>query len=133
MADGGVIVDDAGAQVTRIWQHKSPMHQRAAMDDLEEPNIVTINGVQLSTFVVRAGADVCSGANVSSAVVTADNTTLTIQNKGNDVTITTTAALQREDDASVYFKNGKITDVKIDNFATGLTINGDTTVILRFA
>lgn len=133
MADGGVIVDDAGAQVTRIWQHRSPMHQRAAMDDLEQSKTVTINGVQLRTYVVRAGATVVCGTMVSSAVVTADNTTLTIQNQGSDVTITTTAALQREDDASVYFKDGKIKDVTINNKATGLTINGDTTVILRFS
>jgi hypothetical protein len=93
MADGGgVIIDDAGAVQTRIFQHTDRILSRADMSNLTNGLPVSIRGVQLRGYMLKNFGAVSFGA-VNTAVVTATDgssvtLTLSVSNSGgNAITI----------------------------------------------
>jgi hypothetical protein len=139
MADGGVIIDDAGAQKTHIWFYDQYMENRV------QKNLKTTTvkiGSKLTAFLIKysppdkldCGLD---AASVSEIVITYKNVEenkLTISNNSGQVAIVSSKDFSGSD---VYVGDGNITSIKFTS-TTGATqekamSNHRHTLILTYA
>ena len=118
MADGGVIIDDAGAQETRIWRHRDKMHLRAPMLGLTDAKPFRIDSAQLRAYAIKADNNWQTGLSPKSVKVTAnDGSTLTIANGKTYVEISPSVALkdgESIDEAFVYRLGSAIATILVD-------------------
>src|SRR5438045_859125 len=96
MADGGVIIDDVGAEETRIWHFGAWMHDRTPMSELVRIGQATIKA-KLTAFLIKyqdkRNDPTCAAirsAPKHMITVYKDQQTkfLTIDNSGNQITLT---------------------------------------------
>ena len=141
MADGGgIIVDDAGATETRIWQHGPKLHERVEMKSLKgsPPTQFTINSVQLRGYILKVAGQLLFGPISKSAIVTATGggvtLNLTIQNDSVNVTIGADKTLnETQGEPSIYrLLDVSLTSIKIDGVS--MPVGGQhTTLLLEFS
>ena len=136
MADGGVIVDDAGAQETRIWRHKDKIHLRAPMLGLTDSKRSRIPQVQFTAYAIKADNVWQTGLTPKSVTVTLqDGSTLTIANGNMYVEISVSVAPkdgESLDEAFVYRLGSAIATIFVDSVKQNVS-SQHTTMILSFS
>ncbi|PWT98435.1 MAG: hypothetical protein C5B51_29285 [Terriglobia bacterium] len=142
MADGGVIIDDAGAQETRVWRFEGNLHRRRPMRELTAGNPSTIPALLLKSYALKVGAKAAGDALMAN-----DTITIHAKNNGQQIVITVTnsstpavkvsasQALDEQgtlDESFVYRKNGfTISDIQINGVGVSLKpVPQHTTLIL---
>lgn len=139
MADGGVIIDDAGAMETRIWQHNAKMHERSLMDELvqmEKPKVEL--QADLKAVYIKYESDPdhpYMQTSINKVEIKAEkvNASLTISydRLSSPLVISSSQRLAETDHRAVYFVGWNITSISINDDDKHFK-NGRHTIILTY-